>query len=485
MSLKELGIKEEFETKTNDFKRYLNDGEKSFGWLKTVASFANTNGGTMYVGIDDDGYLATGMDKKTIDSQVQLFLRECKEHIRPEVNVEIRYILVNKDEGKYAIEFLVRKSSSRPVILSYGGTGSIFVRDEGKSRLATTEEIQRMAIQSAYAEYDNVYSNVGFKKEDFGDLYETYRKNNGKELTEKELFSIGFFNEEKTLRQASLLFSDNYKGGATALSITDYIGLRKGGNLSAVEPLFKGNILKAILVVQSFFMKRAKQMYLKKADGGLDYLSYPPRAITEAIVNAYAHKNYLYENAQIEVNVYLDRAEFVSPGSVVGRDNFGKRKDLSSLIPMRRNPFICEVLTLLHLMERKGSGFDKIESEYSPFPSSFQPFAMSNEESFVLTLPDLSYPYGVADEDNLALDLLYPSIVDEKSNTKEILSYCYFKERSLSDIASFLGVSVSSYLRNNILGELSERGLLSKEKAGKKELYKANRLYVKIRGDNS
>ncbi len=485
MGLLELGIKEEFETKTNDFKRYLNGGDKSFGWLKTVAGFANTSGGTMYVGIDDDGYSLIGMDKKTVDSQVQLFLRESKEHIHPEPNVDIRYIEVNKEEEKYVIEFFVHLSSSRPVIVSYGGTGSIFVRDEGKSRLATTEEIQRMAIQSAYTEYDNVYSNILYKKDDFSKMHGIYKDKTGKELTEKELFSVGFFNDRKALRHASLLFSDSYNGEETALSITDYMGLGKGGNTSVVEPLFKGNILEAITLVQSYFEKKTKRMYLKQASGGLDYYSYPPRAVMEAIVNAYAHKNYLYEHTQIEVNLYLDRAEFVSPGSIVGRESFNKRKDLSSLIPMRRNPFICDVLALLHLMERKGSGFDKIESEYSPFPSSFQPFAKSNEESFTLVLPDLSYPYGVADADNTNLDLVYPSIIAEKSSTKEILSYCYFAKRSLSDIASFLGVAVSSYLRNNILGALIERNLLSKEKIGNKEFYRANPLNVKIRGDGN
>ncbi len=480
MLLSKFGIKEEFETTTNDFKRYLNDGAKSLEWLKTVCAMANTKGGTIYVGVDNDNYEPKGLDKSTIDSQVQLFWRSVKEHIHPEPNVDIRYLPFNKE--RYIIEFNVKLSSLRPCILSYNGNGSIFVRDEGKTRLASTEEIQRMAFASAYVEYDSVYSNRSFVPNDFQTLYRVYETLRGEQLTEKELFSVGFFDANKTLRQESLLFADDYKGEETALSMTRYPGLTKGDDLLFPEPLFAGNILDGIALVQSYVKKHAVPVYIKTSDGGRSSSSYPERAVTEAIVNAYAHKNYLIPHSQIEVNVFLDRLEIISPGSVVGRAGFSKKMDLASLIPIRRNPFICEVLSMLNLMERRGSGFDKIEKQYASFASSFKPFASSDEVSFTLTLPDLSYVYGVADADNTNLDIVFPEVVDERSNSKAILSYCYFKERSMSDIASFLGVAISSYLRNEVLGGLTERGLLIAEKKGKKDIYRSNPAMVKIRG---
>ena len=481
MELKKLGFKEEFETVTNEFKRFLNEDGKALEWLKTVAAFSNTEGGTLYVGVEDQGYEPIGLDKKSVDRQVQLFSRLVKEHIRPEPLYKVAYLPLGED--RYAIEFSIALAPSRPVVLSYGGNGSIFVRKEGSNRLATTEEIQRMALSCVYTEYDEGYSSQTFRAEDFTRMYETYERLLGKKLTEKELYSVGFFDANKTLRRASLLFSDHYEGEETALAITNFIGLGKGGDVFLAEPLFKGNILDGIALVQERFRKNSKSVYVKTGKGGKDFLSYPEKAVTEAIVNAYAHKNYLLAGDQIEVNFYLDRAEIVSPGSAVARSAFHKKKDLSSLIPLRRNPFICEVLSLLHLMERKGSGFDKVEKDYSAFPPAFQPFASSDEASFSLTLPDLSYPYGVADEDNADIDLVYPSLPGEKPHTKEILSYCYFRRRSISEIASFLGIAVSSYLRSGVLGELVKKGLLCVEKEGNKDLYKANKAMVGIRGE--
>ena len=481
MELRKLGFKEEFETMTNEFKRFLNEDGKALEWLKSVAAFSNTEGGTLYVGVEDQNYEPIGLDKKTVDKQVQLFARLVKEHIRPEPLYKVAYLPLGRE--RYAIEFAISLAPSRPVVLSYGGNGSIFVRKEGSNRLATTEEIQRMALSCVYTEYDESYSNEAFRAEDFTRMYAIYEKLTGKKLTEKELYSVGFFDANKTLRRASLLFSDHYKGEETSLSITNFVGLNKGGDVFIAEPLFQGNILDGIALVEDCFKKNSKNVYVKTVEGGKNFFSYPEKAVREAIVNAYAHKNYLLAHGQIEVNFFLDRAEIISPGSAVARSAFSKKKDLSSLIPLRRNPFICEVLALLHLMEKKGSGFDKVERDYSSFPSAFQPFASSDEASFSLTLPDLSYPYGVADEDNANVDLVYPSLPGEKPHTKEILSYCYFRSRSISEIASHLNIAVSSYLRTSVLGELAKRGLLYVEKEGSKDLYKANKALVRIRGE--
>ena len=255
------------------------------------------------------------------------------------------------------------------------------------------------------------------------------------------------------------------------------------GSLLYPEPLFQGNILSGIQKVQEYVAAHAEVVYLKQASGAISTTSFPPRTVTEAIVNAYAHKNYFMRGSQIEVNLYLDRLEIVSPGALVGRGSLGKINDLSSLIPMRRNEFICDVLVMLKLMERRGSGFDKIESDYQPFGNKYAPFAIAREDSFTLVLPNLSYPYGVVGTDSADLNLVFLERPNEKPSTRKILSYCYFKNRALEEIAKMLGVSVSSYLRNEILQDLVARKLLTVDKEGKKNLYHTNKDTVYLKGE--
>ena len=54
----------------------------------------------------------------------------------------------------------------------------------------------------------------------------------------------------------------------------------------------------------------------RKAEGGrrVERLVYPPDALREGIVNALIHRDYLLTSTDIELAVYSDRLEIVSPG---------------------------------------------------------------------------------------------------------------------------------------------------------------------------
>jgi len=43
--------------------------------------------------------------------------------------------------------------------------------------------------------------------------------------------------------------------------------------------------------------------------------AYPKEAIREALVNAIAHRDYSISGTQIDVDIYIDRIDIVSPGS--------------------------------------------------------------------------------------------------------------------------------------------------------------------------
>jgi DNA-directed RNA polymerase specialized sigma subunit len=62
----------------------------------------------------------------------------------------------------------------------------------------------------------------------------------------------------------------------------------------------------------------------------------------------------------------------------------------------------------------------------------------------------------------------------------KILSFCYFKARKVSEIAKYLGVSVSSYLRKNVLENLVKHQYLEKSKISRTTYFKTNRDNVDI-----
>lgn len=53
------------------------------GWLKTVAGFANADGGTLYIGVEDKSNKLIGFTRDKADSERNYFNNQVNEHISP------------------------------------------------------------------------------------------------------------------------------------------------------------------------------------------------------------------------------------------------------------------------------------------------------------------------------------------------------------------------------------------------------------------
>ena len=200
--------------------------------------------------------------------------------------------------------------------------------------------------------------------------------------------------------------------------------------------------------------------------------------MTEGIVNAVAHRNYFMNGSQIEINMFKDRLEITSPGALLGVKELKKEKNISSIIPRRRNEVICSVLEYCRYMESKGSGFDKIEQDYTGKGEAFKPYISSTGNSFTLVLPNLTFNYGIIDEDSVP-EVHVEGLLNGKNDLK-ILSYCFKKEHSAKEIADYLGIKASTYFRTETLGNLVAAGYLLENKTETPVKYLSNpsKVYV-------
>jgi len=83
----------------------------------------------------------------------------------------------------------------------------------------------------------------------------------------------------------------------------------------------------------------------------------PPDAISEAIVNAVAHRDY-HSNASVEVRLFADRLEIWNPGALPGTLTLDDLRGDHSSVP--NNPLLAESLYLTGYIERVGSGTQKM-----------------------------------------------------------------------------------------------------------------------------
>lgn len=437
-----------------------NKGRQETGWLKEIVAFANTFGGIIYVGVNDKTHQIMALSHTDADKIALMVQRLVIAHIEPPIHYRIERILVpNTNPTRYVLAIHVEKSKCPPVSLRMNGISAIFVRHFGKTSPASGEEIRNMVMSSDYVSYDLLETDEDFHKDDFQTLYAFYKEqNDGKELTEKDLLNIGFFNLNGKLKKGALLFKDDYDDARTLVECLALPGVSKGENIFLATKSIKGNLIKEYNEIMAFIDGRSAHGFEKLPTGRRDFFSFPKRALSEGVTNALGHRNYFITGSQIEINLYKDRLEIISPGSLPSHKWLTKETNLSNIPPLRRNELICDVLSLCKLMDHKGSGFDKIEQEYKKYGAKFAPFADSNDSFFSLTLPDLTHTSGLVSNDEKPA--VYTLGEEENPKQLEILSYCWHKPRSALEIAEMLGIKPSTYFRKDVLAPLIEKNLL-------------------------
>ena len=444
------------------------------GWLKSIAGFANASGGEFYIGVEDKTNKLIGFDRKAADNERNYFNNQVNEHLTPRPGMKISFVRykINENE-RFVIKVSVEESAVKPVILKYKNIPSIFMRRDGFTNGATYEEIIDMSVKSKKTQYDILVSDVRYNPDKLSDLRAFYKRHNeGATLKEKALQSLGFVNEDGYLLNGAVLFLDDYGGKKTEVQCSVFAGFNKGSERIVTINKFNGNITSTIEYIMDFVKQRMNHSMIKRDDERVNIDSYPARAIFEGVINAVAHRDYYLDGTQIQVDMFRDRLEISSPGGFYRGEKIGKTYDLSGIISKRRNELITGVLVACNVMEAAGTGFDKITEEYALADEAHKPYIYSSSDHFTLVLPDLTYEKGV--EDTTMPVLSFVPVPGGTALDAKVLSFCYLKAHKVSEIAEYLGISDSTYLRKQVLENMEKNGYLEKNKVSRAYFYKTN-----------
>lgn len=455
--------------------------EDVVGWLKSVAGFANASGGDFYIGVEDKTNKLIGFDRKGADNERNYFNNQVNEHLTPRPQMKISFIRYETKNGeRFIIRVSIPESVVKPIILKYKNIPSIFMRRDGFTNGATYEEIIEMSIKSKNTQYDLLVSDISYEPDQFSTLQAFYQDhNNGKELKQKFLKSVGFYNEEGFLLNGAVLFKDDYSGEKTGVQCSVFGGFNKGSERIITINRFQGNLIATIQYMMDFVNQRMNHSMIKLDDVRKNIDSYPQRALFEGVINAVAHRDYYLDGTRIQVDMFKDRLEISSPGGFYRGEKLGKTYDLSGIISKRRNELISGILVACNVMEAAGTGFDKIIEEYKEADEAHKPYIYSSSDHFTLVLPDLTYENGI--EDSKIPVLEFAPVPNGTEMDEKVLSFCYYQARKVAEIAEYLKVSDSTYLRKQVLGNLANNGYLEKSRLSRAMFYKTNPEMVEIR----
>ena len=243
--------------------------------------------------------------------------------------------------------------------------------------------------------FDVLFSDENFSDHEFSVLNAKYQEENGSTLTEKDFKSFSLINGSGKMSNAALLLADKPPFMQARIFCTRWNGLGKAdGSVDALDDgEYSGSVLYQLSEAMAFFKRNTRVGWKKLPDKRVSLPEYPERAILEVLVNAIVHRDYMVAGSEVHLDIYDNRIEVVSPGGMYDGTRI-QELDLLEVPSKRRNPLLADVFSRLDLMERKGSGFEKVLSAYQKqvnFTDELKPTYTSSATWFKAVLPNLNY----------------------------------------------------------------------------------------------
>ncbi len=359
------------ESKTVELKQ-----EMTKNLLKEIIAFANTDGGTLYLGVADDGTVVGVENPQQTEESLGNMIRDA---IAPDLttSTDISQIEVS---GASVIKVVVQSATHKPYYLRTSGMkpSGVFLRHGTSSVPASVEAIRQLIQEADGLEYDKMRS----LNQDLTFSYaEKFFKDQEIPFGEPEFRSMKLLTHQGFYTNAALLLSDQC-GHIIKCAVA---GDTKNHRFKGREE-FSGSIL--IQMSEALGFLKFSNSLSSKIEGlhRVDTQSYPQEALREALLNAVIHRDYDMGSPVI-INVFPQEMEFISVGGLVKGLTL---EDVCAGVSHARNEVIAQVFYRLTLVEMFGTGLRAIMKSYEDFP--VKPNFIANQKSFIVKLPDKNSP---------------------------------------------------------------------------------------------
>ena len=379
-----------------EFKR---DDLRTQDFAKELVAFSNLEGGMVLLGVEDGGTV-TGLTRPDLEEWV---MNLCRDKIRPAI-VPFFEVLRNVENGNDVA--IVRVTRGYDVhALWHNNTNRYLMRVGSQNREASQEELARLFQQrgSIRAELRPVsgatLANLDRRRlrNYFGDIrQQDMPADENEDAWQSLLINTEIMTEEGVTVGGMMLFGTMPNrflphAGIDAVAYSgaeqDYAAQERTALRGPMTPLLskEDTIVENGLVEQALdFVQRNTRVAIE-AEGGrrVERPTYPQDALREGIVNALIHRDYLLTSTDIELAVYSDRLEVVSPGRLPNgitpdRMRAGTRA--------ARNQMLKDVMRDYRYLEHMGMGIPRKIVRGMREHNGTDPDLIEKDERFIVRL---------------------------------------------------------------------------------------------------
>ncbi len=343
------------ESKTLEFKQSCYSLKNI---VKSVVAFANTAGGVILIGVNDDRDVV-GVDEPLKDEQrlSSAFADSIRPLLMPDISITTyrdRSIIIVKVYHSFAPFYLESEGPENGVYIRLGSTNRKADKD-------TIENIRRMARNLAYDELP--CPDLNSEAIDFRVASELFAKRS-RTLDNKSLQTLGILTEHNRTAVPTiggiLLFGSNRKRHFPDAIIRCARFEGESGSRFIDQLEIDDPLPEAVESILKFIRKHIRVGLEIGSIHSTEHPQYPPKAIREAVINAIVHADYSIPGMNIRIAIYDDRIEITNPGTLP----FGMSVETAlSGVSKLRNRVIGRIFKELNLIEQWGTGITRIIEE--------------------------------------------------------------------------------------------------------------------------
>jgi ATP-dependent DNA helicase RecG len=249
----------------------------------------------------------------------------------------------------------------------------------------------RLVLKGSNKTFDSLHTNYNVKDNSFSILANSFKQRTGQEWNKKYLLSFGLVTNEGHLTNAGALFADDCNLSQSRLYCTRWNGIEKDDAINDAE--FKGNILLLLRESMNFVKANTRKGWEKLPNGRKNKPEYAERAVLEALVNHFIHRDYTVMGGEVHLDIYDNKLAITSPGGMYSGKEV-QNIPIDEISSDRRNPILADVMAQLDYMEKRGSGLKRICNEtkkLESFKADRMPVFKSTSSQFMTIIYSMEY----------------------------------------------------------------------------------------------
>ena len=432
--------------------------KSSFGKevIITLVAFANTRGGKVILGLDDNGKVK-GIELKS--ETEQKYLNDIKTSTYPQL---LPHSDIYEVDGKTVLVLEINEYPVKPVAYK----NRYYKRVKNSNHMLTLEEIVDLRQQSLDISFDAHSVEEGLSCLDTSLMEKFIEKVNSKGRISllddmvTNMTKLKFIKSGKATLAGMLLFGNH--------GYSIHVGRFKAEDTIIDDLLVKAPLLIALEETLIFIKKHINLSY--EFDGSLErkeVWQYPLDVIREFLLNAVVHRDYKH-STDIVIKIFDNRVIFSNPGTLFGKLTL-KDLEKDDYISSIRNKIVAEAFFLTGDIEKYGTGFIRIRKKLNKLKTATYKISEIGDFFRVELLDTRSYDTGkdpvkeFSDVENITYDV--EKDVEKKFNLSKnqiLILKSIQKNKNLTQekLSEIVGITLRN-IQNNMI-KLKKKGVLKR-----------------------